>query len=110
MTTALERGEGSAARPCRCLPPGKHPVPIVQEGGWARRPVWTGAESLAFTGIRSPDGPARSQSLYRLSYPAHAATEYELYFYLLSTMKGRHFEITDNTDKLFNVSQFDSFH
>ena len=24
------------------------------------------------TGIRSPDRPARSQSLYRLSYPAHA--------------------------------------
>jgi hypothetical protein len=23
------------------------------------------------TGIRSPDRPARSQSLYRLSYPAH---------------------------------------
>jgi hypothetical protein len=25
------------------------------------------------TGIRSPDGPARSQSLYRLSYLAHNA-------------------------------------
>jgi hypothetical protein len=24
------------------------------------------------TGIRSPDRPARSQSLYRLSYPAHS--------------------------------------
>jgi len=33
-------------------------------------PVWTGAENLASTGIRSPDSPARSQSLYRLSYPA----------------------------------------
>jgi hypothetical protein len=30
-----------------------------------------GAENLAPTGIRSPDRPARSQSLYRLSYPAH---------------------------------------
>jgi hypothetical protein len=28
-------------------------------------------ENLASTGIRSPDRPARSQSLYRLSYPAH---------------------------------------
>jgi hypothetical protein len=28
-------------------------------------------ENLAPTGIRSPDRPARSQSLYRLSYPAH---------------------------------------
>ena len=29
-------------------------------------PVWTSAENLASTGIRSPDRPARSQSLYRL--------------------------------------------
>ena len=34
-------------------------------------PVWTGAENLATTGIRSPDCPARRQSLYRLSYPTH---------------------------------------
>jgi len=27
--------------------PGKDPVPIVQEGGWAPGPVWTGAENLA---------------------------------------------------------------
>jgi hypothetical protein len=29
------------------LPPGKDPVPIVQEAGWAPGPVWTGAEELA---------------------------------------------------------------
>jgi len=51
--------------------PGKDPVPIVQEAGWAPGPVWTGVENLAFTGIRSPDRPAHSQSLYRLRYPAH---------------------------------------
>jgi len=45
------------------LVPGKDPVPIVQETGWAPGPVWTGAENLADTGIRSPDRPARSQSL-----------------------------------------------
>ena len=48
--------------------PRKDPVPIVQEAGWAPVLVWTGAENLALTGIRSPDRPARSQSLYRLSY------------------------------------------
>ena len=53
------------------LTPGKDLVPIVQEAGWASGPVWTGAENLAFIGIRSPDGPARRQSLYRLRYPAH---------------------------------------
>jgi hypothetical protein len=50
---------------------GKNPVPIVQEAEWAPAPVWTDAENLALAGIRSPDRPARSQSLYRLSYPAH---------------------------------------
>jgi len=54
--------------------PGKDPVPIVQEAGWAPGAVWTGAENLAPTGIRSPYRPARSQSLYRLSYPAHIQT------------------------------------
>jgi hypothetical protein len=34
--------------------PGKGPVPIVLEAGWASGPVWTGAESLASTGIPSP--------------------------------------------------------
>ena len=51
---------------------GKDPETIVQEAGWAPSPVWTGAENLDLTGIRSPDRPVRSQSLYRLSYPAHA--------------------------------------
>jgi hypothetical protein len=53
------------------LYPGKDLVPIVQEAGWSPGPVWTGAENLAPTGIRIPDFPARSQSLCRLSYPAH---------------------------------------
>jgi hypothetical protein len=50
---------------------GKDPVPIVQEAGWAPGPVWTGAENLASTGVRSTDRLALSQSLYRLRYPAH---------------------------------------
>jgi len=49
--------------------PGKDLVPIVQEAGWAPGPVLTGAENLAPTGIRSPDGAASNESLYRLSYP-----------------------------------------
>jgi hypothetical protein len=48
--------------------PGKDPVPIVQEAGWASEPVWIGAENLASTGIRSPDLPARSESLYQLRH------------------------------------------
>ena len=49
--------------------PGKDPVPILQEAGWAPRPVWISAENFASTGIRSPDLPARSESQYRLRYP-----------------------------------------
>ena len=64
-------GWGVSVTPRSLFTPGKDPVPIVQEAGWAPGPVWTGAENLAPTGIRSPDRPARSQSLYRLRYPAH---------------------------------------
>ena len=51
--------------------PRKDPVPIAQEAEWVPGPVWTGVENLASAGIRSPDRPARSQSLYLLRYPAH---------------------------------------
>ena len=53
MTAALEGGEWSAARPGPHFNPGKEPVPIVQEAGWAPGPVWTGVENLVPTGIRS---------------------------------------------------------
>ena len=68
MTSAIRWGGRSAPRPGR-FTPGKDPVPIVQEAGWTPGPVWMGAENLASTGIRSPDRPARSESLYRLRYP-----------------------------------------
>ena len=63
------RGWGVSITPRPLFTPGKDPVLIVQEVGWAPGPVWTCAEDLAPIGIRSPDRPARSQSLYRLSYP-----------------------------------------
>jgi hypothetical protein len=50
------------------LPPRKTGVLFVRETGWHPGPFWTGAENLASTGIRSSELPARSQSLYRLSY------------------------------------------
>jgi hypothetical protein len=70
LDLGARRGGWSASRPGR-FTPGKDPVPIVQEAWWASGPVWTCAKNLASTGIRSPDRPARSQALYRLSYPAH---------------------------------------
>jgi len=50
--------------------PWKDPVPIVQEAGWAPWPIWTGGKSRPHRDS-IPDRPALSQSLYRLSYPAH---------------------------------------
>jgi hypothetical protein len=68
LTSAIDGGLWSTPRPDR-FTPGKDTVPIVQEAGWAPGPVWTGAENLAPIGIRSPDRPACSESLYRLRYP-----------------------------------------
>jgi hypothetical protein len=66
------RGLGVSVTPRPLFTPGIDPVPIVQEAGWAPGRDWTGADNLALpTGIRSPDRPARSQSLYRLRQPAH---------------------------------------
>jgi hypothetical protein len=67
---ALEGRWGVSITPRPLFSPGKDPVPIVQEAGWAPGPVWTFEEILASIGIRSPDRPARSESLYRLRYPA----------------------------------------
>jgi len=50
--------------------PGKDPVPIVQEARWAPGPVWSGGKSRPLRNS-IPDRPARSQSLYRLSYRAY---------------------------------------
>jgi hypothetical protein len=47
------------------LTPGNDPVPVVKEVGLATAPAWTVAEILAPIGFRSPDSPARSESVYR---------------------------------------------
>ena len=72
---------GVSVTPRPLFSPGKDPVPIVREAGWAPGPVWTGAENLTPTGIRSPDRSARSQSLYRLRYPAHKSVAMHDYFF-----------------------------
>ena len=65
LTSALGKGEWSTLCSARFTPK-KEPVPVVKESGWAPGPVWTGAENLAPTGIRSPDRPARSEFSYVL--------------------------------------------
>ena len=68
MAAALEGVIGQQHGPA-ALYPGKDPVPILQEAEWAPGPVWMGGKSRPRLDS-IPDRPARSQSLYRLSYPA----------------------------------------
>ena len=54
--------------------PGKDPVPIVQDAGWAQGPVWTGGKSRPYRNS-IPDRPTRSQSLYWLSYTGQSSVD-----------------------------------
>jgi len=66
---STRRGWGVSVTSRPLFTHGKDLVPIVQEARWAPG-FWTGAENPTPTGIRSLDHPARSQSPYRLHYPA----------------------------------------
>jgi len=59
---------------CVCISPGgQHHGPAALLPGIGPGTYctggWTGAKNLVPTSIRTPDRPARSESLYRLSYP-----------------------------------------
>ena len=65
---------------------GKDLVPIVQDTGWVPGPVWTGGKPR-HNRDSIPDRPARSQSLYRLSYRAPKLNQYrnKLIMYTINT-------------------------
>jgi len=65
MTVVLEGGEWSAARSGRTLTPGNNRYPLYRRLGWPQ-----GGKSRPHRDSIQ-DRPARSQSLYRLSYPTH---------------------------------------
>ena len=65
------RGEVSASRPGRSLPPGKTRYPLYTRLGGTQGLSGQVRKISPSTGIRFPDRPTRSQSLYLLSYPAH---------------------------------------
>ena len=50
--------------------PGKDPVSILQEAGWAPGPVWTDGKSRSSPGFDIQTVQFVAQSLYRLSYRA----------------------------------------
>ena len=75
------RGWVVSSTPRPHFTPGKDPVPILQEVGWAPGLVWTGGKSPPHRDP-IPDRPARSQSLYWLSYPAHIYISNYLFVYI----------------------------
>jgi len=70
MTAALEGGWVVRSTPRPHFTPGKDPVPVAQEAGWAPGPVWTDGKSRphrdSIPGQFSPYSAAN-----RLSYRAH---------------------------------------
>jgi len=84
---STRRGWVVSSTPQHHFTPGKDPVPILEEAGWAPGPVWTGRKSCPHHDSIL-DRPACSQSLYRLSHPPTVHMYYInnlvfiLYFYL----------------------------
>jgi hypothetical protein len=77
-TSALDGGKWSASRPGRALALGKRTSGTHYTGGWVgpRAGLDTEARGRMLSPLpriepRSPGRPARSQTLYWLSYPAH---------------------------------------
>ena len=69
-------GEGSASRPGRSLPQGKIQYPLYRRLGGPQGRSEQVRKISPPTGIRSPNRPVRSQSLYRLSYPKSGSSLY----------------------------------
>jgi hypothetical protein len=56
--------------------PGKDPLPIVQEAGWAPEPIWIGAENLAPPGFLPRTFQPVASRYTDYAIPAHNNTLY----------------------------------
>jgi len=104
------RGWVVSSTPRPHFTPGKDPVPIVQEAGWAPGSVWTGGKSRPHRDSIQ-DRPARSQSLYRLSYRAHNAVHNTLQITTGNIVPSNNdvlipFKITSTNTKQQNLKQY----
>ena len=68
MTSALRWGLVGQHHAPAALPPGKTRYPLYRRLGGLQGRSWRVRKIWPPTGIRSPDRPARGESLYRLSY------------------------------------------
>jgi hypothetical protein len=62
--------------------PGKDPVPIVQEAGWAPEPVWIGAENLVPPGFDPPTLQPVASRYTDYAIPAPLLTMYLYWLFL----------------------------
>ena len=105
MTTALEGGEGSASGPGRSLPPGKTRYPLYRRLGGHQSRSGQVRKISPLTGNRSPDRPTRSQSLYRLGYPAQL-TALKLWINFATQVQRRQFYLQTVSKLLRNSPAF----
>ena len=82
LTSELDGAGGRRHAPA-ALPPGKTRYPLYRRLGGPRAGLDRCGKSRHPTGIRFPDRPARSQSLYRLSYPGPHCTTVQVKFIVL---------------------------
>ena len=66
--TSARDGSGWSTPRSGCFTPGKETQYLLYRGWVVPGPTQMSAENCSPTEIRSPDRPARSESLYRLSY------------------------------------------
>jgi hypothetical protein len=107
LTSAVDVGGWSTLRPGR-FNPGKDSVPIVKEAGWSPEPVWTGAEKLAPTRIRSPDRLGCSKSLYGLRYPGSLKKHTTRNYVITQPIEIKYLDDTDSLGFIYGV-QFSAF-
>jgi hypothetical protein len=62
------RGWGVSSTPRLHFTPGKDPVPILQQAGWAPGPVWTGVKSRPYRNSIPDDVKNVLQSKYQILY------------------------------------------
>ena len=82
-------GVGGQRHAPAALPPGKDPVPIEWEAGWAPGPVWTGAENLAPTRIRSRTVQPVASRYTDYAIPAYVRVPYGKFTVLIASISVR---------------------
>ena len=80
LTSAVDGGGWSTSRPGR-FTPGKGPLPMVQEAGWAPGPIWTGAENFAPPGFDPRTFQPVASCYTDYAIPAHTQTCEHYYYY-----------------------------